>query len=286
MISFKLFQKGDAFIMPAFIVLFVIIIIPVFVSIFDSFIVQESGQTILCFRNYREIFDDPYFLRTVSNTFIFTFASVIFHLVIGMIVALLLNRPGKVFKVFQSIMLAPWTTSLVVVGLLWKWLYNIQYGIINEALLSMGFIKENLTFLVNPVLAMPSVLLANIWRGFPFIALMLLAGLQTVPKEQYEAAIVDGANSFKCFWYITIPNLHHIILVATLLDFIWNFRSFDLIKLMTDGGPGGTTEVMSTLVYRQMFNYMDFGTASALGVIMLIIVLIASFFYAKIIFKD
>jgi len=284
--SFKLIHKGDAFVMPAFIVLFVIIIVPILIAIFDSFVVTKSGRSIISLGNYKQIFEDSFFWQSMVNTIIFSGMSVLLHLILGLITALVLNQPKKVIRVFRVIILVPWAIPAVSAGLLWRWLYNNQYGIINQLLISIGFIKNNIMFLGSSYLAMPSVLFTNIWKGFPFVAIMLLAGLQTIPKEQYEAAVVDGANSIQSFWYITIPNLSYVIKVSLLLDFIWMFKTFDLIKLMTDGGPDGATEVISTLIVRQMFTYMDFSYATAAGVIMLVILLIVGFFYTKLIFKN
>jgi len=210
---------------------------------------------------------------------------VAFHFLIGLAVALALNSQIKARKFFRVLALLPWTVPDVISGLVWRYMYNPTQGIINYVLMKLNLIDTYIEWLASPSLAMPSVILADVWRGYPFVMVILLAGLQAIPKQLYEAAKVDGASVVQEFWYITLPGLTRAITVALALDTIWQFRRFGLIYTMTQGGPGHVTEIFSLLVYKQYFKFFNFEYASSIAVIMACILLCISLPYLKLIVR-
>jgi len=167
----------------------------------------------------------------------------------------------------------------MVVGIIWKWMYDPIYGALNDALLKIGLISTPVEWLSNPKLALFSVILVNLWRGFPFVMLILLAGLQAIPRHLYEAGAIDGASKWQLFIHITIPGLRKMIVVALALDIVWEVRRFGLIQAMTKGGPGVLTEVLSTYTYKQYFQFFRFEYASAIAVVMTVVLLLVSLPY-------
>jgi multiple sugar transport system permease protein len=236
--------------------------------------------------NFISILKNQTFFKALTNTFIFSFGSVIFHVILGMGAALILNIDFRGRVIIRTLCLLPWMLSYVVGSITWRWILNGSYGIFNEILSYIGIIDTYIPWLGDPRFAMGFVIIANIWKQFPFIMLMFVAGLQSVPFELYEAAKIDGAGSLRCFYYITIPSLKQVIIITSTLDFIWSFKQFDLISIMTGGGPGNATEVLSTLIRAMFFNSFDFGMSSAAAVILLVIVAFISVLYAKLIFSE
>jgi multiple sugar transport system permease protein len=167
----------------------------------------------------------------------------------------------------------------VVAGIIWKWMFDPIYGALNDLLIKIGLLNTPIEWLSNPKLAMTSAILVNLWRGFPFVMLILLAGLQSIPKHLYEAAAIDGAPKFQQFIHITLPGLKKMIVVALALDIVWEVRRFGLIQAMTQGGPGILTEVLSTYTYKQYFKFFRFEYASAISVVMTIVLLLVSLPY-------
>jgi multiple sugar transport system permease protein len=169
-----------------------------------------------------------------------------------------------------------------VVALVWEWLYQPNYGVINDLLLRLGLLTERVAWLSDPALAMPAVIATNVWRGVPFFAIMLLAGLQAIPDELYEAALVDGASVLHRFWHITLPLLRPIIVVATATRIVWTFNYADLIFVMTSGGPANATQITSTYTLLQAYSDLDFGYAATLSVVLLVIMLVFTTAYLRV----
>lgn len=162
-------------------------------------------------------------------------------------------------------------------------MFDSQFGLINDWLMRLGILKEFRSWIGLPDTALLTTIIVSIWRGFPFLMIMFLAGLQTIPKEYYEAAEVDGAGSFQRFWYITIPGLRYTIAVASTITAIWSFKEFTIIFLLTEGGPAGASEVVVTLVYKMFFLFARFGQAAALGVLVLLILLVFASIYVRLV---
>lgn len=272
------------FIAPALLILILVIFIPLFIvfrlSFYDMDLVKE---VFIGFNNYRiAFFEDPKFWNAFKNTIIFSFTSVFLDLTIGFIIALVLNNISN-SGWLRAMLIIPWIVSPVVAGLLWKWMFNIQFGIINAVLINLRLTSVSISWLTSPRLALLSCIMANVWKRCPFMMVMILAGLKAIPKEFHEAGDVDGANYVQKLFYITIPSILDILLISVLLDIIWNFKIFDLIFIMTGGGPGNASEVLATMIYKNAFNFYKYGYSSSLAVIMLLFLLIPVIIYIVII---
>ena len=267
------------FVLPGVLLLVLVLGFPAITSI--SYSIQPENKEIASytFSHYVNLTKDPFFIRTFWNTGIFVFLSVAAHMVLGLAVAMVLNSALPAKPLFRIIALLPWVVPDVVAGIIWKWMYDPIYGALNDVLLKMGLINAPIEWLSNPNLALFSVILVNLWRGFPFVMLILLAGLQAIPQQLYEAAAIDGATKAQSFFHITIPGLKKMIVVALALDIVWEVRRFGLIQSMTHGGPGVLTEVLSTYTYKQYFQFFRFEYASAIAVIMTIVLLAVSLPY-------
>lgn len=234
--------------------------------------------------NYVTLANDPLFWTAFLQTVVFTFFSVALHLVIGLALALLLNMQlNRTFRsIARGLLIVPWLLAPTVAGTIWV-LMLAPFGIINGLLSSVGVLDPNfaISWLGDPSTALGSVTAMNVWRAFPFFMVMLLAGLQAIPRELYEAAAIDGANLFTEFWHITLPQLRGVITTVVLLDSIWTFRAFDPVFVMTGGGPAHSSEVLATAIYFDGFQKLKFGYASAEAVVMFVVLFVASAFYVR-----
>jgi multiple sugar transport system permease protein len=256
------------FVIPGVLLLVLVLGFPAVTSLLYSIKSPQESTSTYSLINYANLSKDPFFETTFWNTAIFVSLSVATHILLGLGVALVLNSALPAKPLFRIIALLPWVVPDVVAGIIWKWMFDPIYGAINDVLLRLGLIQSSIEWLSNPHLAMFSVILVNLWRGFPFVMLILLAGLQSIPKELYEAADIDGASKWGSFFHITIPGLKKMIVVALALDIVWEVRRFGLIQAMTQGGPGVLTEVLSTYTYKQYFQFFRFEYASAISVVM------------------
>jgi multiple sugar transport system permease protein len=233
------------------------------------------------FKNFCDAFKDPLFLLAIKNTFIWVFVSLIVQFSLGFSLALLLRKPFKGRSIYTGLVFYPWAVSGFVIGLQYRWMFHGSAGVINDLLLRAGLISERIAFLSDPKYALYSAIIANIWYGVPFFAIMLLAALQSVPQELYEAAKIDGANSFRRFISVTIPYVKPVIVNTTLIRFIWIFNFPDIIFSMTNGGPAGSSHILSTLLISKVYNEYNYGIASAIGVTIMAILVLYSYFYLK-----
>ena len=241
---------------------------------------QEYG--FVGFGNYRRLLRDETFWLTLWNSFVWVFGSVSLQFVGGFAAALLLHQSFRGRAFVRTVTLLPWIVPGVVVALVWEWLYQPNYGVINDVLLRLGWLRERVAWLSDPGLAMPAVIATNVWRGVPFFAVMLLAGLQAIPDELYEAARVDGARVIQRFRHITLPLLRPIIVVATATRIIWTFNYADLIFVMTSGGPANATQITSTYTLVTAYTNLDFGYAATLSVVLLVIMLVFTTLYLRV----
>lgn len=268
------------FVLPGIVLLVLVLGYPALTSLLYSIRPeQEAAKTSYTLANYASLLRDPFFSKAFWNTGVFVFLSVASHLVLGLAVAMVLNTAIPAKPLFRVIALLPWVVPDVVAGIIWKWMYDPIYGALNDALLKIGILGSAVEWLSNPKLAMLSVILVNLWRGFPFVMLILLAGLQAIPKNHYEAAAIDGASKLQQFYYVTLPGLRKMIVVALALDIVWEVRRFGLIQAMTQGGPGVLTEVLSTYTYKLYFQFFRFEYASAVSVVMAVALLLISLPY-------
>ena len=267
------------YIAPAFLVLSIILLYPLGYALWLSvhqwtLRTFKQGVPFIGFQNYSSLFSNPDFLNSIKTTFTFVFFAISIEFVLGMGVALLLNHELKGKGFFRSMILLPMMCTNVVIGLTWRLLLNYQYGMVNYYLGRLGILPVE--WLSSPDVAMGSVVLVDVWNTTSFVALMLLAGLQSLPDEPYEAAKIDGASGLQTFFYLTLPMLRPIILVVLLWRFIDTFRIFDVIYLLTAGGPARVTETVSIYVYRYGFQSFNLGIAAAASFIMLLIMLVIS----------
>jgi multiple sugar transport system permease protein len=242
-------------------------------SLYNDVLYKPQDYRFIGLGNYVRLADDAVFWLTLWNSFVWVFGSVVLQFVAGFAAALLLHQAFRGRAVVRMLALLPWIIPGVVVGLIWEWLYQPNYGVINDLLIKAGWLHDRIAWLSSPDLAMAAVVFTNVWRGIPFFAIMLLAGLQAIPGELYEAAHVDGAGVLARFRHITLPLLRPIIVVATATRIIWTFNYADLIFVMTSGGPANATQITSTYTLLQAYSNLDFGYAAALSVVLLLVML-------------
>jgi multiple sugar transport system permease protein len=276
-------RAGYWFVAPATAVLLVVLVLPVVHVFYESFVwtAPSRARVVPTVRNYVALTEDDVVRTAVGNTAAFTLVSVLGHLVIGLGVALLLNQEIRGRAVFRNLALLPWMLPPAVVATGWAWLYHNPFGMLNPLLVGLGLLDAPRTWLASPDTAMGAVIVANLWRGFPFISLVLLAGLQAIPTALYEAASVDGAGAWARFRHVTLPGLKRVMLIALTLDVINTVKYFDLIWVMTAGGPANRTEVLSTLIYRLAFQFFRTGRAAALAMVMVAALAVFSIFYVR-----
>lgn len=243
-------------------------------SLFDLTDVRFIG-----FGNFKKIFADPQFMTVLKNSVYWVFISLILQFVLGFGAALLLKRKFSGRGVYQGMIFYPWAMSGFLIGLIWRWLYNGQIGVINDLLRKVGLIDRPIAFLSNPHWGMFSVISANVWYGIAFFAIMLLAALQSVPEEIYEASEMDGASRVRQLYHITIPYIMPTILTTVVLRIIWITNFPDLIYAMTNGGPAGSTHILATFMMDKIVFGGDYGIASAIGVVMMLILILFMVFY-------
>jgi multiple sugar transport system permease protein len=258
------------FLLPGLIILTVFMAYPfaygIYISMTDAF-VGFAEKNFIWFDNYRRLLDDPIFQRTVRNTFIYGFGTVPFKLVLGLGLAMVLNQTFRFSRMFRAFLLLPWIVPTAISALAFLMLYNGVMSPISWVLVNWGLIGDNINFLGDPVNAVISLCVANVWRGVPFFGISILAGLQAVPDDLNEAAALDGANAWQRFWSVTWPVIRNITLIATLFSVIWTFADFQLIYVLTKGGPANSTHVFGTYSY-QTLGYTDIGTAAAISIYM------------------
>ena len=252
--------------LPATIFLFIAGIIPLIVSLRMGFYEETRGvERFVGVKNYVWAINHKAFWNATGNSFFFSGFTVLGHLVIGMGFALLLNRGIKQLSFWRGMQFTPWLFPPAAVSVLWILIYQDQYGLLNEVLRFIGLSSWATNWLGRPGTALAAVTIASIWNWYPFLTLTLLAGMQNIPEELYEAADIDGSGPLRKFIFITIPHLMPVILTICLLDFLWTFRFFDMVWIMTHGGPAKSSEVLATYVYKVAFNTYRFDRAAAVG---------------------
>ncbi len=261
--------------MPGLAVLLLVIIFPLMfamvTSFFDYTLIHPNHDVFVGLDNYREVWDENYVGTSVWVTFKFVLASVVIEFAIGFSVALALNSITRFKNFYYVIFLAPLLINPVVVGLLWRMLLHTELGIANYAIGLIGVDPVN--WLGDANTAFWTVVMVDIWHQFSFMSILLLAGLNSLPKEPYEAARMDGASSIACFIHITLPLMRPVIIVALLLRFVFAIKTFDIVFIMTKGGPGTATDLISYFIYRAAFFGLDIGRASAMSIALLLLVL-------------
>ena len=276
---------GYSYLLPAALCMLATVVVPIGMamkmSLYNDVLYKPQEYRFIGLGNYVRLAQDPVFWLTLWNSFVWVFGSVVLQFVAGFAAALLLHQAFRGRALVRMLALLPWIIPGVVVGLIWEWLYQPNYGVINDLLIRAGWLHDRIAWLSSPDLAMAAVVVTNVWRGIPFFAIMLLAGLQAIPGELYEAAHVDGAGVVSRFWHITLPLLRPIIVVATATRIIWTFNYADLIFVMTSGGPANATQITSTYTLLQAYANLDFGYAAALSVVLLLVMLAFTWAYLR-----
>ena len=224
--------------------------------------------------NYYRLFSDPKFFNAWKNTVFFTFASVLLETALGLIIALIIVKNFRGRGMARAAILIPWAIPTVVSSKMWEWIFNSNYGVMNHLLLQAGLLDQAKNWLGTTGLAMVVIIFVDVWKTTPFMALLILAGLASIPRDVYESARIDGCRSGQAFLRITLPLLRPVLLVAMLLRSLDAFRVFDLVFIMTQGGPADSTEVLSSYTYKVLFNLTNFGYGSSLAMSMFFTVLV------------
>ncbi|MCX6039692.1 MAG: sugar ABC transporter permease [Caldilinea sp.] len=275
-----------AYLSPTLLLLAMLSLLPIgmvfFYSLQDNVIMNKNPQWV-GFENYLKILGDAVFQQALLNTLYFTGMSVLFHLLLGLAFALLLNTRlvGPLTKaLFRVVYILPWVFTATIIAILWRLLLNPN-GVLNYLLLWTGLVSDKIEWLSSRQLALHTVTFINIWAGYPFYMVSLLAGLQGISDELYEAGRIDGANGRQLFRFITLPQLTPIIVSLAMLDFIWTMQQFTLIWMTTGGGPIRVTEMLSTFTYKLAFSSYEFSLASTSAFVILLLSMGVAWFYVR-----
>lgn len=278
-----------AFLVPLLLIILVFLIVPIVKAAIMSFqyyyIAKPSsaGNYFVGLKNYQAVLGDDYFFNSVKVTLIYIVVTVLGRYVLGFITALLLNTKFLGRGLARALIIIPWAIPEVVACLVWILMYDQDYGIINFLLNNAGILSKNIAYLQDVSVALPAAMVVNIWKGFPFVAIMLLAGMQSVSSDLYEAADIDGATTFQKIRYITVPSIKSVSTIVFLLLIIWTIKDYAIAYVLTKGGPSRAMELLTIYVQQTGFKYFDFGKAAAAGMLMLLVSLVFTFFYFKVV---
>ena len=263
---------------PTVAVLLALTIYPLIYSVKISFQSNSGAPT---FQNFTRLVSDQFFLSALAHTFVYAAIALTIEFLLGLALAMLLHGAIRGRNLFRALLLVPLMLPPVVVGVIWRLMLNSNFGALNGTLKRFGFNTEALTWTASPKLGMAAVIIADVWQWTPFMFLILLAGLQAIPQEPYEAALVDGSTPWQTFRYVTLPLLKPAILIALLLRTMDLLRVFDHIFILTEGGPGFATETLSLYIYRTAFRFSNFGYAAAMSFVLLLLTNLISVAYIR-----
>lgn len=273
------------FLLPALLVTAAVILYPALQTVWlglHSFVLFDpDSMRFIGLGNFRAILADELFWVSLSNSVVWVVCAVGLQFALGLVTALLLNQTFAGRGLARALVVVPWALPSVVIGLMWAWMYDLNLGVFNDLLMRLGFIDAPVAWLAQPGTALAAVILALVWQGFPFFAVMILAGLQTIPSEHYEAAAIDGATRWQTLRFVTLPALREVIATALLLRTIWVANSLDVILVMTGGGPGYETHTLPLYAFLKAYSAMEFGYASALSLVLTLLLLLAVAFYVR-----
>jgi ABC-type sugar transport system permease subunit len=275
---------------PALIIIFGMIGFPLLKAFFMSLqslsLKRPNATRFIAFGNYIQIFKDLFFWKTLGRTLVFMCITLVFEFTLGIALALFLNTNIKGRRFLQTIIIIPWAIPVTVNALMWKWIFNASYGSWNALLTQLGIIDGYRSWLGDPVVAMLIIIAANIWKAVPIVTFLTLAALQTIPESLYEVAELDGAKPHYVFWKITFFMILPMLMVTLILKTVDAFKVFDLIFVLTSGGPYDGTKTIAFYTYEQTFSFLNFGKGAALAFIMTIIIGIFAFIYYKVMDRD
>jgi ABC-type sugar transport system permease subunit len=282
-------REGILFLLPAMILIFGITLFPILftfvLSFTDTPLSNPSPQNFVGLSNYLAFLRSAQFWQAIWRTVYFTVVSVGVELLLGLGIALLIHARPPGWAFLRTSLIIPWAVPTIVNGALWRWIYNADYGALNGLLYSLGLIEKYRPWLTEPMQALNLVIVADIWHSVPFIALILQAALATLPLELDEAAAVDGANAWQRFWFIRLPLLRPAILVALVIRTVEAFRVFDIIYVITQGGPAFGTVTISYLTYLESFSYGHLGSGAALSFLITLFTLVMALAYIRLLYR-
>ena len=284
---FKYDNIGLLYVLPAFLYMLYFVGYPIIQNIILSF--QDVNMRTLIapekpfagLQNYIDIFRDQVFIQSLTNTLLFTVSCLVIQFLIGFMLALLFNQHFTGAKPIRGLLMMPWMIPITVTALMFKFIFGTDVGILNYILRSIGLIQENIEWLTTPGTAMFAIVCANIWIGVPFNMILISTGLTTIPRELYESASIDGAGKVQTFFRITVPLLKPTIESVLILGFIYTFKVFDLVYVMTSGGPVNSTHMLSTYSYRLSFEMFKYSKGAAVANVLLVILMIVGLFYLR-----
>lgn len=284
---FRYDNIGLVFVLPAFIYMLVFVGYPIISNIILSFQdvtvrnLVSGTKNFVGLKNYLDLFQDTVFINAIYNTLLFTISCLVIQFIIGFALAVFFNQNFRLSKVIRGLLMMPWMIPITVTALIFKFIFGTDVGILNFALQSMGLIQNNIEWLTTPGTAMFAVVFANIWIGIPFNMILISTGLTTIPQELYESASIDGAGKVQRFLKITIPLLKPTIESVLILGFIYTFKVFDLVYVMTSGGPVNSTHMLSTYSYKLSFEMFKYSKGSAVANVLFLILLGVSMLYLR-----
>jgi ABC-type sugar transport system permease subunit len=285
--SKRLFEGVYPFgsVLPALLVIVLFTIYPVFYAVRISFykyvLTKPKSHPFVGLGNFHDAVTSYYFKNALTNTGLYTVVAVAGVMLFGVLVALLLNTRLRSVNALKIIILLPWAIPAVVAGLMWKWILNSDFGILSGTLYAVGAIKSYIPFLADPLLAKISLVMAHIWKEGPLAAIFILAGLQLIPDEFYEAAKIDGGGGVTVFRFITLPLLRPILLVVLVYETMTAILTFDIVYVLTGGGPADSTSLLSWFAYAEIFKFLNLGAGVALSIIIAFITLILIILYMR-----
>jgi len=278
-----------ALLAPAVLVLLAFMVYPIaYVFLISLFKTNKLAQLkeFVGLRNFVNQFSNKEFWQITARSLYWTAIAVVVKMILGMVVALLLNVKYAGRRFARMLFIVPWASAVPISAILWRWVYHPEYGLLNATLKAAHIWANPPTWLGRPWPAFTACIWVDIWIGIPFMALVFLAGMQAISEDLYESAYLDGVNSLQKFFYITLPGIRHLVLIATLLSCLWTFNDFNTIYILTRGGPAGATDILITKLYRNAFEFLKFGPASVMAVVTFFILTALSVVYARIYFRQ
>lgn len=295
-LSFKRSKKQEErilpflLLLPAFFLIITVIAYPIVRALWLSFYsfnpLKSSNFIYVGFENYLKIWRDPTFSIAFKNSIFWVIGIVFFQFFGGLIGALILKQNFKGRSFVRGLSLIPWVTPSILIAIMWIWMLDGNYGLINDILLKLGIIPRYIPWLAQSKTSLPSVMVADIWRGIPFFAVMLLAAMEAIPEELYEAGKIDGATPISLFFYITWPLIIPTVIITTMLRIIWTANFMDLILIMTDGGPGFSSLIIPLMSYHIAYKKLDFGYGATISIVQAMFLILVMAFYVRLLRKD
>ncbi|HUM62578.1 MAG TPA: sugar ABC transporter permease [Anaerolineaceae bacterium] len=272
--------------LPSFVIIFGLVGYPLIQAFVLSFhfhkvTMPNLGHPFVGFKNYLSVLSDPYFWSSFQRTALFMAISLVLIFIIGILVAHLLNKEFVGNKLLTTVVIIPWAIPITVNAMMWKWIFNPSYGSLNALLTQLGIISEYQAWLSTPTSAMGVLILCDVWKNFPLVAILTLAAMKTIPNSLYEAAVVDGANGWQIFWKITLPVIMPSLMVTLILRSVDAFKVFDTVYILTSGGPYDATKTIAYFGYLETFKYLDFGRGAAIAFIMTLFIGLLAFGYYR-----